>query len=1147
MFREAGRLWGQGGRPMAAYTAEEVDDLIAKFEKCAERQIANKGSAVKLRAAERDLLQVAEVSRDLMVKAVKGDKALLQQVFGGNGCERFHRYRNVINEIEFSDMHASDQRWGHLKDIIESIEEILKQLGMFKPWQIGKKAPESLTYSGLRGCFQPGEKVRLQPQIVGGEPSTFTVEPPLPQGLIIVPNTGEIKGVLRPDAEVEETPYQITCKNDVGEATFEMKFAVKVPAPDSVAIAGVLDNIFTHEEVTWDAKADGGPVKEWSITPDLPTGMRLDPRRGAITGAPTQPTERQEYTVTATNSTGQASAVIAFAVKIAPPVSLVYPNAQEGYPVGGVVYLRPEVTLQQVGDRRKTELSWKKLRQHVMQRMNKPPANMPKMTFAVNPPLPEGLVLVPKTGVITGRPSKPTSPTTYEVSASNEGGTIKTEITFAILLIPPSALKYSEAAAQYFVGDSIMLTPEVEGLVAEWSISPELPQGLDFDLSSGVIAGTPKVQEEKTVYTVKAKNAEGEAAVSLEFSVLHAPPTDLRYVAATPIYPTHRDLKLAPTVSGQVDAFLVDPSLPEGLSLDPKSGVISGMPTAVAPSTTYKVTAKNDTGETSTELTFEVQVMPPEELSYPSIDDVYNVEEVVSLEPHVVGGPTAWAIEPALPEGLELDPSTGLIRGAPKVTAEEASYVVTASNEAGGTSAVITFAVTAPPPSGLTYPTAGDDYVVEGEVTLEPVLEVGVCATFSVEPKLPDGLALDTTTGVITGSPVSPTDFTKYTVTAKNIAGATTVELGFCCSEVIEIEPVDENFATMIESITDLAEMVEEPSKLATMADWMVWMVHRAYLNDPTLTDFNFNNLQMPLPHLEPRVAPKLMKAMEKNTHIVSLQLVNSNLQKPQGHELALSLRRNSTLQNLNIECNNIDSDAIRACAQALKENEDTALEVWRFSCQKHVGDYFGRPVEEALAELMEVNRSIVKLGFSCNDPHWRMVIDRNIMRNVDTARRRRKRTSIAMPEEVAADERPMSRISFVLPPEKAVWEIFEDDDENLRLIRSFVAEKLHLPSKEQLQSYAKSAGRTLKYSEVAPLVRSFRSKLFDSGVGAEVLVYDAALTEYRGVMRGWTEKNESWSVDLWPDEPGKRYNFTLNHQPNVDMSAEFADWLRPT
>ena len=43
----------------------------------------------------------------------------------------------------------------------------------------------------------------------------------------------------------------------------------------------------------------------------------------------------------------------------------------------------------------------------------------------------------------------------------------------------------------------------------------------------------------------------------------------------------------------------------------------------------------------------------------------------------------------------------------------------------------------------------------------------------------------------------------------------------------------------------------------------MIWMVHRAHLDDPSLKKFDFTNLKMPAGNVEPRIAPKLAVAME--------------------------------------------------------------------------------------------------------------------------------------------------------------------------------------------------------------------------------------------------------------------------------------------
>jgi len=337
----------------------------------------------------------------------------------------------------------------------------------------------------------------------------------------------------------------------------------------------------------------------------------------------------------------------------------------------------------------------------------------------------------------------------------------------------------------------------------------------------------------------------------------------------------------------------------------------------------------------------------------------------------------------------------------------------------------------------------------------------------------------------------------------------------------------------------------------------MLWMVHRAHLNDPTLTVLDFTNANMPLPHVEPRIAPKLMKAMATNTNMTTLLLSNANLRKPQGAQLTESLKANKTLEVLNIESNFLDSDKIKHMAEALTMNKESKINTWRFDNQRDIGTYFGRPVEEALATLVQTNKSIVKLGFRCQDMHWMNVISKATMTNIDALRRQRKgimgeekkdgaeggrRKSL----EVAAVEKPLARVKLeIKPPTKAAWEIFDDDNGEVALVRLFIADRKAMPTKDQLQKFTSSQyNKALKYKVIAPLIRDCRQKLLDAFVNREVTLLENA-SPFSGSLRSWTEKNDRFSFDLWT-KGGGRFNFTTQAQLIIDVSDELADWIRP-
>jgi glucose/arabinose dehydrogenase len=88
------------------------------------------------------------------------------------------------------------------------------------------------------------------------------------------------------------------------------------------------------------------------------------------------------------------------------------------------------------------------------------------------------------------------------------------------------------------------------------------------------------------------------------------PPTGLSYANPSPSYRV--GVAAAPNApssgGGPVDTYSIAPDLPDGLTLDPGSGVLSGIPSESSPTTSYVVTATNTLGFTTAPLT--VQVTP---------------------------------------------------------------------------------------------------------------------------------------------------------------------------------------------------------------------------------------------------------------------------------------------------------------------------------------------------------------------------------------------------------------------------------------------------------------------------------------------------------------------------------------------------------
>jgi hypothetical protein len=93
-------------------------------------------------------------------------------------------------------------------------------------------------------------------------------------------------------------------------------------------------------------------------------------------------------------------------------------------------------------------------------------------------------------------------------------------------------------------------------------------------------------------------------------------------------------------------------------------------------------------------------VEPPSHLSYPNPVKGTVGAALTPLSPRIAGTVEHYAVTPALPAGVVLDSTSGLIAGTPSVARTLAPYTITASSQAGNTSFIFLLSVAAPSPRG---------------------------------------------------------------------------------------------------------------------------------------------------------------------------------------------------------------------------------------------------------------------------------------------------------------------------------------------------------------------------------------------------------------------------------------------------------------
>ncbi len=345
------------------------------------------------------------------------------------------------------------------------------------------------------------------PGTTGGE-GTLTYSMDTPPGLAYTaPSSGDGHGGVlsgTPTEAIERTIYTVTATDGDGESGSLSFFITVVESRPSYGVATVAAQNYVRgreiETLTLPEAKVGVGALTYSLTPALPSGLSFDATTREISGVPLEAIDETEYTLTATDEDGDVE-TLTFTISVV--VNLI-PSFGDTVAVAAQNYVQ----------------------NRAIAALALPAATGGNgvLTYALMPALPSGLSFDATARELSGTPIAAIAKTTFALTATDRDGDVGT-LTFTISVVADSIPAFGDAtvAAQSYVLNreiEAMTLPEATGGNGTllYLLLPALPSGLNFDLWTRELSGTPVEAIDETEYTLTALDADGDTA-SLTFTL----------------------------------------------------------------------------------------------------------------------------------------------------------------------------------------------------------------------------------------------------------------------------------------------------------------------------------------------------------------------------------------------------------------------------------------------------------------------------------------------------------------------------------------------------------------------------------------------------------------------------------------------------